>query len=67
MIDARVNGEPRSLPAGSTVDDVVAVLSPSRSGIAVALNGLVISRSSWGSVPIEAGDEVEVLTAAQGG
>lgn len=67
MIDALVNGEHRQLPVGSTVDDVVSLLSPSRAGIAAAVNGVVIARSQWGASPIEPGDEVEVLTAAQGG
>lgn len=67
MPTAVLNGEPRPLPAGSTVEDVVALLSPSRSGIAVALNGSVVSRSSWSTTAVEEGDELEVLTAAQGG
>jgi sulfur carrier protein len=64
---ARLNGEPRQLPLGSTVEDVVAMLSPTRSGIAVALNGSVVTRSTWSSTEVEEGDELEVLTAAQGG
>lgn len=67
VIEAIVNGEHRGLPRGSTVDDVVALLSSSRAGIAVAVNGLVIARSNWQLAAIEPGDVVEVLTAAQGG
>jgi sulfur carrier protein len=67
VIDAVVNGEHRELPRGSTVDDVVTMLSPSRTGIAVAVNGLVVARSKWPVCAIEPGDVVEVLTAAQGG
>jgi sulfur carrier protein len=62
-----VNGEPRSLPAGASVDDVVTALGCSPSGIAVALNGEVVPRSTWPDVALAADDRVEVLTAAQGG
>jgi sulfur carrier protein len=62
-----VNGEHRKLPAGSTVEDVVALVAPSSRGVAVALNGDVVPRSAWGVTALAAGDQVEVLTAAQGG
>jgi sulfur carrier protein len=62
-----VNGEPLQLPAGTTVEDVVGLVAPSRRGIAVALNGNVVPRSAWASTAVDAGDHVEVLTAAQGG
>lgn len=62
-----VNGEHRELPAGTTVEDVVAILASSRRGIAVALNGDVVPRSAWAGTVLGAGDRVEVLSAAQGG
>lgn len=66
-IEAVVNGAVRSLPPDSTVEDVVVGLAPSRFGVAVAVNGSVISRSQWGTVAIADGDRVEILSAAQGG
>lgn len=62
-----VNGEPHDLPSGTTVADVVALVAPSRRGIAVALNGDVVPRSAWERTALSSGDRVEVLTAAQGG
>jgi len=50
-----------------TVTDVVAAVAPSPKGIAVAVNAEVIPRSVWHETLVAAGDEVEVLTAAQGG
>ncbi len=67
MTRARLNGEHRELAPRSTVEDVVALLSPSPAGLAVAVNGEVVSRSAWSKREIEEGDEIEVLTAAQGG
>ncbi len=67
MVNVLVNGVHRDLPEDSTVEDVVALVSRTRSGIAVAVNGAVVVRSTWSSSFVRPGDRVEVLTAAQGG
>jgi sulfur carrier protein len=67
VIAVRLNGEHAALPAGTTVADVVANLSPSPKGIAVARNGEVVPRSAWPTTEVVPGDTLEVLAAAQGG
>ena len=64
-----LNGEPCTLPAGSTIADLVAALTgdPGRTGIAVAVDRTVVPRSEWQSTPARAGSQVEVVTAAAGG
>jgi sulfur carrier protein len=62
-----VNGESRQLIAGTTVTDLVATMSPDGTGCAVAVNGEVIPRTAWSGHSLTAGDQVEVLTAVQGG
>ncbi len=64
-----VNGAPAALPAPATVAALVAEMTDGAGGrgIAVALNGEVVPRSSWDSTELQPGDRVEVLTAAQGG
>lgn len=62
-----VNGEPREVAAGTTLDAVVATLTTAPSGVAAALNETVVPRGQWPSTPVGAGDRVEVLTAVQGG
>ncbi|MEM7036712.1 MAG: sulfur carrier protein ThiS [Bacteroidota bacterium] len=37
------------------------------SGIAVAINWSVVPRSQWTDTTLKAGDEVELITARQGG
>jgi sulfur carrier protein len=64
---ATVNGERRSLAAGTTLEAVVRTMSDRPSGIAAAVNGAVVPRSAWVTTPIDDGDDVEVLTAVQGG
>ena len=62
-----VNGEPRELPAASALADVVATVTPSPIGVAVAVNGEVVPRSTWPDTVVRDGDAVEVVTAVQGG
>ncbi len=64
-----INGERQELPAGATVAVVVASLAtaPEGRGVAVALEGEVIPRSSWQSTQLSDGDRLEVLVAVQGG
>ena len=62
-----VNGKEYSATVGTTVQAVVDELALGRSGIAVALNGEVVSKSRWTDTFVGEGDRLEVLTAAQGG
>ncbi|GHE67394.1 MULTISPECIES: sulfur carrier protein ThiS [Streptomyces] len=62
-----VNGEPREIAAGTTLDAVVATLTAAPSGVAAALNETVVPRGQWPLTPVGEGDRVEVLTAVQGG
>lgn len=62
-----VNGTPVTVPAGTTVADLVAAHAPSARGIAVAVNRDVVPRSAWTSTTPTDGDRVEILAAAQGG
>jgi sulfur carrier protein len=64
-----VNGEPRDVPGGTPVADVVAELlgGSGGRGVAVALNGEVVPRTAWAQTLVSESDRVEVLTATQGG
>ena len=66
-IRATVNGTPGDLAPGTTVADLVAERCPSPRGVAVALNGEVVPRSTWSDTPVAAGDAVEIVSAAAGG
>jgi sulfur carrier protein len=64
-----VNGQPRELPDGATVASVVQLLdvAPGARGVAVALDGEVVSRSHWPATALREGALVEVVAAIQGG
>ncbi|MGW7692419.1 sulfur carrier protein ThiS [Streptomyces asiaticus] len=62
-----VNGEPREVPEGTTLDRLVATLTQAPSGVAAAVNETVVPRAQWSATSLGDGDRVEVLTAVQGG
>ena len=66
-VQVKLNGEPRELPEGATMAQAVAVLTPAAAGVAAAVNGDVVPRGSWTVTLLQDGDQVEVVTAVQGG
>jgi sulfur carrier protein len=68
-VNVTVNGEPRQVPAGATVATVVELLdvTPGGRGVAVALDGEVVTRSQWPQTVVPDGALVEVVAAIQGG
>ena len=62
-----VNGEARELPAGTTVAELVAAVTELTAGVAAAVNGEVVPRRCWAGTKLRDGDQVEVVTAVQGG
>ncbi len=70
MSDAliRINGESEPL-AAATLEALLAekAVDTEQKGIAVALNGAVVPRAAWPATQLEAGDNVEIVRARQGG
>ncbi|MFE9728219.1 sulfur carrier protein ThiS [Streptomyces sp. NPDC005794] len=66
-VSVSVNGEYRSVPAGTPLDALVATLTVAPSGVAAAVNEAVVPRGRWSATALADGDRVEVLTAVQGG
>jgi sulfur carrier protein len=62
-----INGQRHELPDDATLTDVVARLTSAARGVAVALNGSVVPRGEWHSTALAEADQVEILTAVQGG
>lgn len=62
-----VNGEPHQASGAMSLADAVALLTAKPAGVAAALNGEVVRRAAWPQTPLADGDEVEVVTAVQGG
>jgi sulfur carrier protein len=62
-----VNGEHRIVPPNVTVTGLVESLGLPSRGIAVAVDRVIVPRSSWTSTVIGVGAEVDIVTAMQGG
>ena len=66
-MNVTVNGESREVPAGTTVAQLVGQLTAAPSGVAAAVNGEVLPRRAWAATSLADFDQVEVVTAVQGG
>jgi sulfur carrier protein len=63
----RLNGNEQVVAADARIVDLIALLTASDTGCAVALNDEVVPRGEWADRSLAAGDRIEVLTAVQGG
>jgi sulfur carrier protein len=66
-VEVVINGKPHQAVATLSLAQAVALLTDAETGVAAAVNGDVIRRAAWAATPLSDGDEVEVLTAVQGG
>ncbi|MEO3871531.1 sulfur carrier protein ThiS [Nonomuraea sp. B12E4] len=62
-----INGAAHEVADGITVAQAVRTLTVATTGVAVAVNDEVVTRSSWETTVLGDSDRVEVLTAVQGG
>jgi sulfur carrier protein len=66
-VEIVINGKPHEAAAGLSLAQAVAFLTKAETGVAAAVNGDVVRRAAWEATRLSDGDEVEVLTAVQGG
>lgn len=62
-----VNGIPRDVPAGCTVDQLLHTFAPGRSRVAVERNGEIVPKSRHRDTSLANGDRVELVVAVGGG
>jgi thiamine biosynthesis protein ThiS len=62
-----VNGEPRDVADGATVEALLAALGVDRRRIAVEKNREIVPRAEHATTPLVAGDRVEIVTMVGGG
>ncbi|MER7369438.1 sulfur carrier protein ThiS [Nonomuraea wenchangensis] len=63
----QINGATHEVADGTTVAQAVRALTPTTTGVAVAVNDEVVTRGAWETTALRERDRVEVLTAVQGG
>ncbi len=66
-VQVTLNGQLETFPADTTLGALIAHIRPSRTGIAASVGDTVVPRAEWDSRPLCEGDEIEILTAVQGG
>lgn len=67
VVQVTVNDEPRTLPDGATVADLVAALELGPRRIAVEVNRVVVPRAEYSVTALHDGDAVEVIHFVGGG
>lgn len=67
MIDVTLNGEARTLAAGTTVAALLEQLGVRTALVAVERNRAIVPKDAFASTVLAAGDRVEVLRLVGGG
>lgn len=67
MIEIRLNGEARQIPAGFNIPALLQHIEIPADRVAVELNRSIVRKSEWEATRIEAGAEVEVVHFVGGG
>ncbi len=63
----KLNGKSATVIESATLGALVDMFVADRRGVAVAVNGQVVTRSQWDSQTLNNDDSIEVLSIAAGG
>ena len=66
-IQVVLNGEPRAVPAGFTIDTLLAWLKMDASRVAVELNREIVRQPEWAAAPVHDGAQIEIVWFVGGG
>ncbi len=67
MMSITVNGQPREVPAGSSLADLVAQLADTPQALATAVNQEFVARDARAARLLQAGDQVFTFQPITGG
>jgi thiamine biosynthesis protein ThiS len=67
LIEIVVNGEPRSVPAGSSVTDLLRAFELDPERVAVEMNREILKRERWSETQLQPGARLEVVQFVGGG
>ncbi|MFM8609596.1 MAG: sulfur carrier protein ThiS [Burkholderiaceae bacterium] len=67
MISITVNGQPREVPEGSSLADLVAQLADTPQALATAVNQEFVARDARAARVLQAGDQVYTFQPITGG
>lgn len=66
-MEITVNGEPREVPGPLSVAQLLERLQINPQAVAVERNRTIVAKGNYGSEPVEAGDEFEIIRMVGGG
>lgn len=66
-IEVVLNGEPKSVPAGLTVEALLTFLEMNASRVAVELDRAIVRKADWPAVEVRDGAQIEVVWFVGGG
>ena len=66
-VTVQVNGEPRAVPAGSSIAAMLEELGLDAAKVAVERNRAIVPRSTLGEVAVDGGDSFEIVHFVGGG
>jgi sulfur carrier protein len=66
-MEITINGAAHQVSDELSLQRAVSLITSATTGVAAAVNGELVRRAAWPSVRLAPGDQVEVLTAVQGG
>jgi thiamine biosynthesis protein ThiS len=67
MIAIEVNGEPREVPEGASVAELLGLIGLAAPKVAVERNREIVPRSAWAATRLGAGDRLEIVHFIGGG
>jgi len=67
VMELQVNGEPRAMPPGSCLVELVEMLGLAGKKIAVERNGEIVPRARYPETTLADGDRLEIVVAVGGG
>lgn len=62
-----VNGEPRPVPSGTTIEGLIALLGLHRAACAAEVNKALVPKREHGQTALRDGDRVELVSLVGGG
>lgn len=66
-ITVQLNGEPRTVPAGQPLPDLLTDLGLPPRAVLVEHNGVALFRGDWPAVRLGDGDRLEIIRVVAGG
>jgi thiamine biosynthesis protein ThiS len=66
-VEVTVNGQPRQVPQGLSVDRLLTWLEIKQDRVAVERNRAIVRRAEWAATLVEPGDQLEIVWFVGGG